>query len=115
MLLEELFVKFVSRALETFLFFAELLEHLEVMLTNIHSLLPNLSMILLSGTLLISDLFIIRIIILALEGARWLGIMVEEFRVSVEDEGTELERSAKIIQSQRCNDAFRAETFFQML
>ena len=112
LLLEELFVKFVSRALKTFLFFAELLDHLDVMLTNIHSLLPNLSMILLFGHLLSSDLFIIRIIILSLEGARRFGIMVEEFRVSIEDEGSELERTAKVIQSQRGNDAFRAETLF---
>ena len=42
LLLEKLSIKFVFRALESFLFFSEFLDHLHVVLTYIESLLQDL-------------------------------------------------------------------------
>ena len=39
LLLKKLSIKFVCRSLESFLFVAEFLDHLQVVLSNIHSLL----------------------------------------------------------------------------
>ena len=56
--------------------------------------------------LLSIKLFSVLIVKLALEGALRVGVRVYEACFGVKDEGAQLERAAKVVQSQRVNDAF---------